>query len=210
MAVDATPRAVSGEIMTGAAVPPTALRRPDVIDAQVIHADATDRSTISAIPELPRSSFGSPRPASSFGFQVLEGAQADKGSPRAGALFWSAGLALAFSAFWISGGHALALSAAPVVAPGKLAITQVETETKTVNGRTTLAVDGEAHNGTVTVQHMPPIGIAVTGSDGTVTRYTLSTNADQIAAGEIYLFSSRLRVPPSGVKSVSVELQPAD
>ena len=54
------------------------------------------------------------------------------------------------------------------------------------------------------VEHLPSLGIAVTGNDGRITRYRLGTSGRPIAPGETFAFSSRLDVPKNGVKTVSV------
>lgn len=200
MSADPTRRPVSGEIMTGAARHASARAPFDVVDAEVLD--------VSPSRERPAPAFASAE--QTMGLTMLGRANADPVSRRAGAVFWTFGLALAASAFWVSGGHALMRSEAPLAAAGKLEIAHVETRIDTTAGRTTLVVDGEARNGTSTKHAVPPIGIAVTGHDGKVTRYTLSTGGEQVAANDIYLFSSRLRVPPEGVKSVAVTLQPVE
>jgi hypothetical protein len=198
MAVDATPRPVSGEIMTS----PRRSRAPNVTGT-FIEAEVISEAPVSMTPV-----FQSPQPQA-LGLTMLSGAEQGTAARRAGALFWTAGLALALSAFWISGGYALA-PANIAASAASLKIAHVETQLETKAGRTTLAVDGEVHNGSQSGQSVPPIGIAVTANDGTITRYTLSTNANAIAAGDIYLFSSRLRVPSGQVKSVAVTLQPVE
>ncbi|MBS9722517.1 hypothetical protein JYU29_17620 [Tianweitania sp. BSSL-BM11] len=170
----------------------------EVVNAEII--DVADEPS-SAPPLQPR-----PNPT----FAVLQNQPQPKTAQRGGMLFWTAGLTLIASAFWISGGHTLAPGAFAMGSPVKLAIAHVESRVQTHTGHSTLMVDGEARNDGTSVAAMPPIAITVTGPDGAVTHYTLSTNAQPVAAGDLYLFSSRLRVPPGGVKSVAVTLKPAE
>ena len=198
MRADATPRLVSGEIMTAAVR--RGLPKPvyEVVDAEIIEGlDAPVPSPV-VLPE----------PKGNPAFAVLQSQPVTEG--RGGALFWMAGVMLVLSAFWVSGGHALAPSAFAMGSPPKLAIAHVESRVQTQAERSMLMVDGEAKNGGTSPAAMPPIAIAVTALDGAITHYTLSTNAQPVPAGDLYLFSSRLRVPPGGVKSVAVTLQPAD
>lgn len=128
---------------------------------------------------------------------------------KAGAVFWVSGLVLALCAFWVSGGHALVRPEANKDAAG-LNITHVETRIEAKAGHATLIVDGEARNRDHKARIMPPVAIAVTASTGTVLRYRMSAGSDLVAPDDVYLFSSRLRAPPEGVKSVAVTLEPAD
>ncbi|WP_312797891.1 hypothetical protein [Tianweitania sp.] len=199
MRVDATPRLVSGEIMTAAVR--RGLPKPvrEVIDAEIIKdAEEPLQARIAPLETQQNPRLG-----------VLQNQPQPAGSRRGGAVFWTAGLTLVASAFWISGGHALVPSSFAMGAQPKLAIAHVESRVETHAELSTLMVDGEARNSGTDAAAMPPIAIAVTALDGAVTRYTLSTNAQPVAAGDLYLFSSRLRVPPGGVRSVAVTLQPA-
>jgi hypothetical protein len=199
MAAKPKRRPVSGEIMTGAAIGTS--RAPlDVVNAELLESATTAG--------MSRPAFATTRTAT--GLTMLSRAMEPPTSRRAGTLFWIGGVALAVSAFWLSGGHALVAARLPTIPGGQMVIAHVETLIDGSAGRTTLVVDGEAKNTGSNMQTMPPIAIAVTGHDGTITRYTLSAGNSPVAAGETYLFSSRLRVPPEGVKSVAVTLQPVD
>lgn len=200
MRIDATPRSVSGEIMTAGVR--RGLPKPvrHIVEAEIL--EMTPAPLSRAAPAMP--ALQDPK------LDLLKGQTQPSASRRGGALFWTAGITLVVSAFWISGGHALAPNGFAIGAPTKLAIAHVESRVETHAELSTLMVDGEAKNEGATAASMPPIAIAVTALDGAITRYTLSTNAQPVAAGDLYLFSSRLRVPPGGVRSVAVTFQPAE
>ena len=199
MRTDATSRFVSGEIMTAGVRRGLAKPVREVIDAEIIEvADEPWPPSISLYPTSPDHQLA-----------MLKRQPQRPASSRGGAVFWTGGLALAASVFWIAGGHALAPAGLSMSAPA-LAIAHVESRVVTHAQHSTLMVDGEAENKGESPASMPPIAIAVTALDGAVTRYTLSTNAQPVAAGDFYLFSSRLRVPPGGVRSVAVTFQPAE
>jgi hypothetical protein len=124
-----------------------------------------------------------------------------------GPLFWATSVALVLAAFWVSGGHALVRSAsiAGIEAPrSALRISGVTSRVDASGVRAILLVDGEAANDGNSLEHMPPIEIAVTGNDGLVTRYRLGTSGRPLSPGETFDFSSRLDAPKNGVKTVTV------
>lgn len=200
MRIDATPRLVSGEIMTAGVR--RGLPKPvmEVIDAEFW--EVVDEPSLLAAQPDPRSR--------DLQLAMLKSHAKQPASRSSGALFWTAGLTLAASVFWISGGHALAPTGASLKDSDQLSIAQVHSRVTTHAQYSTLLIDGEARNDGESAASMPPIAIAVTALDGAVTHYTLSTNAQPVAAGDLYLFSSRLRVPPGGVRSVAVLFQPAE
>ena len=200
MRSNATPRLVSGEIMTAGVRRGLPKPVPVVIDAEII--DAADEPSPSPTPLMPTHS--------DLQFAMLKAQPQQAASSRGGTLFWTAGLTLIASAFWISGGHALAPNGVSAGVSPKLALAHVQSRVQTHAEYSTLMVDGEARNEGASSASMPPIAIVVTALDGAVTRYTLSTNAQPVPAGDLYLFSSRLRVAPGGVRSVAVAFQPAD
>jgi len=204
------PRAVSGEIMAGGetpegTVPAGGPSHPDIIDAEyeVVGAEAT------AAPAA-RAEGAAGRGASMAGLDMLRpGAGATKsrrGEP-GGPLFWTTGIALVLTAFWVSGGHAL-LDATSFLKPGietsALRVSSVESRIEKQGGRSLLFVDGEAVNDDAAAHVVPTLSINVLDNEGRTTRYLLGTNDSRLAPGEHFAFSSRLIAPNSGVKSVSV------
>jgi len=127
---------------------------------------------------------------------------------RGGPLFWAAGLAAAFAAFWVAGGHAVIRRAAfPAAWSGDgaaFSITGVTSRVDASGLKPVLFVDGEAGNDGASAAALPPLEIRVTGDDGAVTRYTLGTSGRALAPGQSLAFSSRLDVPRNGVHAVSV------
>jgi hypothetical protein len=86
-----------------------------------------------------------------------------------------------------------------------LTISDVSSRIQTVGARSFLHVDGYAANDGEGSAALPPLEIRVASNDGSVTRYKLGTSARRMKAGERFTFSSRLDVPKSGVKTVSVK-----
>jgi hypothetical protein len=201
-------RPVSGEIMTDAAAPDAgAPMRPagDVIDAEF----ETIQPAASAVRKSSPMRFEAEAPEIA-GLDVLKRTEAPARPPRGqpgGLAFWVAGLALVAAAFWVSGGHALLPSLhLPVFLESTpaLKIASVRTRIEKIDGHAILFVDGSAANETGRTVEVPPLAINIESSDGGTTRYFLGTRDREVAAGEIFAFSSRLEVPKDGVKSVSV------
>ena len=125
---------------------------------------------------------------------------------RGGPAFWTGGLLVIATAFWFSGGHSLmpdGLIAQKPIAP-KMRIASVVSRVDATGPQTMLAVDGEAINDGRNSQQMPPLDIAVTAIDGEATLYNLGTSGTHVEPGGKFTFASRLPMPRSGVKSVSV------
>jgi hypothetical protein len=220
MADGSRPRAVSGEIMTNpqdnaaGRAPPAAGVAGDLIDAEYISLPSEPLRAESRAPDSPKSpepvrSIGSAA-APSGGMDMLHRSNkpaASRGPARGGPLFWAAGMALVFAAFWVSGGHAL-VRGAPFVgtqAPSSaLRISGVTSRVDMSGAHPLLFIDGEAANDGAAVEHLPALAIAVTGNDGIVIHYRLGTSGRPMAPGETFAFSSRLDVPKNGVKTVSV------
>ncbi|MEW9805616.1 hypothetical protein ABUE31_06450 [Mesorhizobium sp. ZMM04-5] len=209
MADEVKPRAVSGEIMTGAGFGAEARATPadDVIDADFIslpaaaaHAGPATRAPVSApAPVAP--------PAGRMDMLRGGGAREPRSRGPGGPLFWTTGIALVVAAFWVSGGHALLRDGAFAGAGqsgSALRISGVTSRVETSGVRPLLLIDGEAANDGRSTEHLPPLEIAVTGNDGLVTRYRLGTSGRPLAPGETFAFSSRLDAPKNGVKTVSV------
>ncbi|MDN5926611.1 MAG: hypothetical protein L0I29_06010 [Hyphomicrobiales bacterium] len=200
-------RPVSGEIMTDAAAPGVGIPvRPagDVIDAEF--ETIVPGKAASEAPE-PSSTRFSVRAPEIAGLDVLKRAEAPKRGQPGRPAFWAFGLCLVALAFWVSGGHALLPSIhlpAFLASAPSLKITSVHTRIEKIDGHAILFVDGSAANETGRAIDVPPLSISVTGEDGRTTRFFLGTRDRQVAAGEIFAFSSRLEVPKDGVKSVSV------
>jgi hypothetical protein len=91
-----------------------------------------------------------------------------------------------------------------------LKIASVHTHIEKIDGHAILFVDGSAANETGRAIEVPPLAISVEGEDGRTTRFFLGTRDREVAAGEIFAFSSRLEVPKDGVKSVSVSFDRQD
>lgn len=209
-------RPVSGEIMTalkdqpsGAAyVPPAAAG--DVVDAdyEVLPRFGRRDFVQNASKDLP-----SPPEdlAAAQGMDMLRKPDAASAPStlrrRGGPIFWIAGACAVFAAFWISGGHVLVRGAAASITqdpPAVLNLTSITSRVDTSGARPVLFVDGEAGNDGPDASALPPLEIHVTGEDGSITRYRLSTSGRLLASGERFAFSSRLEVPKNGVKNVSV------
>jgi hypothetical protein len=205
----ASARPVSGEIMAGAASPARDLSpSPDIVDAdyEVLSGPAAGASPLHAS-ERPPPRAAVPPPLE--GMAMLRPAEARRRfAARGGPLFWTAGLAAALAAFWVSGGHALirhsALFTAGPDEPSVLSITGVTSHVDASGEKPVLFVDGEAGNDGTRIAPLPPLEIRVTGEDGGVTRYTLGTSGRALAPGQKFAFSSRLDAPRNGVKAVAV------
>jgi hypothetical protein len=210
MADEVKPRAVSGEIMTGAAQPRDgrAEQSDDIIDADYISLPPGHSPAVSPPRKVSAPIVSAAPPAA--GMDMLrrsQMAEAQQAPSRGGPLFWAAGLALVLAAFWVSGGHAL-VRGMPFIgaeAPrSALRISGVTSRVETSGVRPILLVDGETANDGSATEHLPPLEIAVTGNDGLITRYRLGTSGRPLAPGETFAFSSRLDAPKNGVKTVSV------
>jgi hypothetical protein len=213
MADGASARPVSGEIMTGS--PAAAGREPSPPESDIVDADfevlpgpipVDVDPAVAAVPPFPRAAVP---PPPLEGMAMLLPADARRPfSVRGGPLFWTAGLALAFAAFWVSGGHALirqaSLFAAGQAESSVLSITGVTSHVDSSGEKPVLFVDGEAGNDGISTAALPPLEIRVTGEDGGVTRYRLGTSDRALAPGQRFAFSSRLDVPRNGVHAVSV------
>jgi len=213
MVDDERRRAVSGEIMTGpeggsaegphGRVVPTG----DVVDAEYVSLPLSARAESHA-PESPSSIGSAAAPA--VGMDMLRRNEPQKmsgSSAPGGPLFWTTSVALVVAAFWVSGGHALVRNApiAGIEAPrSALRISGVTSRVDDSGTRAILLVDGQAANDGNSLEHLPPIEIAVTGNDGLVTRYRLGTSGRPLSPGETFDFSSRLDAPKNGVKTVTV------
>jgi hypothetical protein len=200
-------RPVSGEIMTDAATPGASVSMRPAGD--IINAEFETVGPVAAAPQVPE------RPSTRFsahapeiaGLDVLKRAEAPPHGQPGGAAFWLFGLCLAALAFWVSGGHALLPSIhLPAFLAGSptLKIASVHTRIENIDGHAILFVDGSAANETGRTIEVPPLAINIEGEDGRTTRFFLGTRDREVAAGEIFAFSSRLEVPKDGVKSVSV------
>ncbi len=206
-------RRVSGEIMTGQEAGPDRRRRMaapglDIVDAdfEILESPAAERRSRPAPRDFVSAEDGPPRE----GMAMLRrnAAPPARGqASRGGPIFWIAGVGLALAAFWVSGGHAL-VRKTPLFAQGEAAAAlSIAGVTSRVDGsgpKPVLIVEGEAGNDGPNAMPLPPLDIAVTGSDGRVTRFTLGTSGSPLAPGERFAFSSRLEVPRSGVTAVSV------
>jgi hypothetical protein len=202
-------RPVSGEIMTAAsALPRVAASRPaagEVVDAEF--------ETL-APPPAPRPAVAAPSP--SPGMETLRLGR--PGSPKrrrkpGGTAFWTAGMALALAAFWVSGGHALVPRGALerfLRHSSQLRVASLRTHVETFGDRSVLFIDGEARNDGSRLADVPPLGIRIEDDKGRVARYFLGTSARSVGPGESFAFSSRLAVPKDGVKSVSVSFDKED
>ncbi len=202
MADQRTARPVSGEIMAGRgahSLPTDGVAAfADIVDAdyEVVSPPERDpgRSKFQAVPT----------PAAG-GMAMLRRAGGDltRGPVRGGPIFWTFGMATVVAAFWVSGGHALVHHTLPQPAAA-LTISGVSSRIQTAGAKSFLHVDGHAANDGEGTAAMPPLEIRVAANDGRVTRYKLGTSAHQMEPGERFAFSSRLDVPKSGVKTVSV------
>jgi len=213
MANDERRRAVSGEIMTGpedgSTEGPQGRIAPgdDVVDAEYVSLPPRARAESHASESA--SSIGSAA-APTVGMDMLRRNEPEKMSrspARGGPLFWTTSVALVLAAFWVSGGHALVrgASVAGIEAPkSALRISGVTSRVDASGVRAILLVDGQAANDGNSLEHLPPIEIAVTGIDGLVTRYRLGTSGRPLSPGETFDFSSRLDAPKNGVKTVKV------
>ncbi|QPC88477.1 hypothetical protein GA830_02180 [Mesorhizobium sp. NBSH29] len=194
-------RLVSGEIFL-AAVPAAAMRRTsdaDVLDAEFETLPLGGNSSATLSPQM------EPITPSVAGMDMLRrsGPAALQTLP-GGSLFWAGGLSIVFVSFWFSGGHALVgdrLVRPPSAGPS-LRIASVVSGVDQSGAM--LTVDGEAINDGASAQTMLPLNIAVTGADGSATRYNLGTSGQEIAPGGRFAFASRVPMPKHGVKSVSV------
>lgn len=203
------PRAVSGEIMTEAVTdggaPGTGA---DVIDAEY-EVIAPREAARTAAPEA-ASRQAAPLVA---GLQTLRpgaGQPAVRRGQRAGALFWVTGAVLVFTAFWISGGHAL-VKDLPFLTAGREAvairIASLKSSIRSEGDRALLFVDGDAVNEGGEEHAVPTLSINVLDGRGNTTHYLLGTNGARLVPGQHFAFSSRLIAPNAGVKSVSVSFK---
>lgn len=201
-------RPVSGEIMTVEARDTSAqslLRgEHDIVDAEF--EVVTDTAPVFESAGHSSSLDHLPRPPG--GMDMLKPGQATgAGSPpRAGPVFWLAGISLAAMAFWVSGGHALVRGAAlPFARPATtLRLAEVSSRVDEAGRKPVLIVEGAAINDGAAGAVLPPIDIAVAADDGKILRYRLGTAASRVAPGARWDFSSRLDLPMNGIKAVTV------
>lgn len=205
-----TPRPVSGEIVADGIVRPAEPVRAteDVLDAEFETVGQPAPAAPKAAAAPPINAIGSTA-APTAGLDMLAAVEAGPAQrfARGGPLFWVFGIALALAAFWVSGGHALVRSSPFFEAEEPAAALRVSAVTSRVDAsgvHPLLFVDGEAVNDGSLAEPLPPIEIAVTANDGTVTRYRLGTSDRPLPPGERFAFSSRLQVPKNGVKTVAV------
>jgi len=210
MADGRTARPVSGEILT--AVREGAASR-QAMDAGIVEADFEIVSAcVQPIPVLPAVSIPAIQSSAATGMTMLhrngekKRQKARSFGCRAGPAFWIFGASLAFTAFWVSGGHAW-VRQLPFSAAGPaegLSLSGIRSRVEITSGRPVLFVDGEATNHGVLAVPLPGLEINVTGEDGRVTFYKLGTSQEPLAPGGRFAFSSRLAVPKNGVKAVKV------
>jgi hypothetical protein len=203
MADQRTARPVSGEIMAGRgahSLPSGSVAAfDDIVDADYEIVSPPERDPDrSGFPAAPRHAAGGMAMLRSTGDDLTA-----RGPVRGGPIFWTFGMAAVAAAFWVSGGHALIRDASPQPAAA-LTISGVSSRIQTAGEMSFLHVDGHAANDGNGAAALPPLEIRVASNDGQVTRYKLGTYARQIEPGERFAFSSRLDVPKSGVKTVSV------
>lgn len=196
-------RPVSGEIMAGGQGDREPARPAEFADAEFETVGAAER------PRPQPARFADAPPAAGMELLRQGGAPAaSAGAQRGGPLFWIFGLMLVALAFWVSGGHALVRQQAAMLAPAEtrepLRIADVASRVEAHGDRHVLFVEGRAENHGARKLPLPGMEIAVTGSDGAVTRYALSTGDSELDPGGSYSFSSRLAAPAGGVKSVAV------
>lgn len=202
MADPTEPRVVTGEILPADTASPRSPRAA-AVDAEFVTV---------APPETP-----APQPSRIVadappldGMGALRGdalaAPQAAGSRRAGPPFWAAGFLVALLAFWFAGGHSLmpGFEKAPPPPAPALAIEAVASRVDASGPKPLLFVDGSVVNGGTAAGVAPKLAIDVAGNDGRVTRYILSTGSAPLQPGAEFPFSSRLDVPKSGVKTVSV------
>jgi hypothetical protein len=193
-------RPISGEIMESPAPERIARARED----DVVEAEYESLGPAS-VPAPVSSTAGAPPVR---GMEMLRGmgghvARATRGGP----VFWSLGLAMVATAFWISGGHVLLAShgeTRKITGAQRLTIENVASRVEGHGERIILHVDGEAFNRGHTGMAVPPIAIAITDGAGETTRHFLGTNGMHLVPGESFGFSSRVEAPSNGVKSVTV------
>jgi hypothetical protein len=90
------------------------------------------------------------------------------------------------------------------VAGPALTLSGVSSRVDHSGARPVILVDGHAGNDGAQPVDMPGLEIRVADLEGRIIRYKLGTAARRLAPGEQFAFSSRLDVPKSGVKTVSV------
>ena len=207
MAEQRTARPVSGEIMTGTSVAPEL--RPlatDIVDAdyEVLPRSVSKADAI----QPPARSKATP---SIEGMEMLRKPEAATVRPpasRGGPIFWIAGFGAALAAFWVSGGHALVRQTpfwtVDQPAGTVLSIAGVTSRVDASGATPVLFVDGEAANDGAKPAQLPALEIRVTGNDSHITRYRLGTSDRSLGPGERFGFASRLDLPRSGVRTVSV------
>jgi hypothetical protein len=202
IADQSTARPFSGEIMAAATAPaarPAPAAFDDIVDADYEIVSPPDRD-----PDRARFP-AAPTPAAG-GMAMLRRAGGEltaRGPVRGGPIFWIFGMAAVAAAFWISGGHALVRPAAPQPAAA-LTISGVSSRIETAGRNSFLYIDGHAANDGTAAADLPPLEIRVASNNGRVTRYNLGTSGRVMKPGDKFAFSSRLDVPKSGVKTVSV------
>lgn len=205
-----TAPSISGEIMAGPEPQPAFGRRlsADIVDADYVEVRPEPRA------DQPRTAAvaAAPRPEA-VGMAILGRAEAAR-RPRfepAGPAFWLGGAAIAFAAFWVSGGHAAfggATFLSSASAASRLRIENVTSRSQLVDGMPALLVDGDVSNDGAAAGVVPGIAIHVTSVGGATWTYRLGTSPQSLAANAKFSFSSRLDMPKDGVKTVSVAFDP--
>lgn len=184
----------------------------DVVDAEfetVLPVDATDRIAVTQ-PDAPPISTPAADPAPPEGMNILRSGafQATSAEPKpAGPAFWAIGVAVAATAFWVSGGHALVSRFEPHSAVAKesgIRIASVISRVDRSGNVPLLLVDGRAVNDGVAPVVMPPLNIQVVSEKGGSTLYRMGTAGSQVDTGSSFAFSSRLDLPKDGVRTVFV------
>lgn len=188
---------LSGEIMAGDAFAGARRERPqDIVDAEY---ETLTRAAPNAVPLV------QPPVADKPGMDLLRDSKAPAGSARGGAGFWGAGMLAAAAAFWMAGGHTLSRYM-PFSATdgGTVRVASLVSRIAETAAGPRLFIDGAVENTASASTPAPDLSIQVTGRDGAVTRYRISTVGQTIASGAAWKFSSRIDAPHAGVRSVSV------
>jgi len=125
---------------------------------------------------------------------------------RAGPIFWTVGILVSASTFWVAGGHALVSDS--MLSPGPqhdgLRIASVVSRVDRSGVNPVLFVDGKAVNDSETSVSLPPLQIHVVSTEGSSTLYKLGTAGQSLDGGDSFDFSSRLNLPKDGVRTVFV------
>ncbi len=202
MAEASTTRPVPGEIMAaGVPLPIGRLRGtdPDVVDAEfeVVGIYAPPPQSLRV------------EPSDRLAFLARDTAPPTV-KKHGGLLFWTIGVGLAATAFWVSGGHSLVSHMggpallASADSHSSFTLSDISARVDRSGPKPVLLVDGEAGNAGPARAELPALEIHVSGGNGAVTRYKLGTSARSLEPGERFVFSSRLDVPKNGVNTVAV------